>query len=382
MKKTLLTTLLVGMAVASGPPADNANVPDHADRSEDAKSASEAQGRPDFAGKPDAPGRSGGGRRLAADNDNVPDHADRSEDAKSESDAKGKPDFAGKPDAPGRSGDAPGRNGGGRRLAADNENVPDHADRSEDAKSASDAKGKPDFAGKPDAPGRSGGDRRLDGDRRLNGDRRLEGDRRLDDDRRLEDESDDTSDDAKANMYACCKFDQEDLVGTILFKQGPADDQALKAMGMLYFDKDYLEIPDDEKYESRYMAITDAEEGTCAVTSVWPFDDAEQDKHCALKQARFDEDGIARYRSYDSPASLYGDYSVIGKSVTLYGEASVEDKTMDIDACCTITSIDEATFNEEYAKYKAAFKESLNKDKIPEKKQKKSKSKKSAEGGK
>ena len=42
---------------------------------------------------------------------------------------------------------------------------------------------------------------------------------------------------------------------------------------------------------------------------------------------------------------------------------------MGIDACCTITSIDEAKFNEEYAKYKAAFKESLNKEeKIPEKK--------------
>merc|ERR1712154_434869 len=74
MKTSLLTALLVGMAVANGPPADNENVPDYANRSEEAKAAAEAgePGKPDFAGKPDGAGesdeahkRKGGDRRLA-----------------------------------------------------------------------------------------------------------------------------------------------------------------------------------------------------------------------------------------------------------------------------------------------------------------------------
>jgi len=55
---------------------------------------------------------------------------------------------------------------------------------------------------------------------------------------------------------------------------------------VLHIDPSELDFIKDG-YERRYMGITDADvdAGTCAVSSAWPFDDADQDKHCALDNA-------------------------------------------------------------------------------------------------
>ena len=74
--------------------------------------------------------------------------------------------------------------------------------------------------------------------------------------------------------------------------------------------------------------------------SNWPaWLDTSYEGKSAMKPLKFGEDGHAIYGQGGSPASLYGENSIIGRSLAVYDDMDyVKMRTNgDIDACCTIT---------------------------------------------
>ena len=81
---------------------------------------------------------------------------------------------------------------------------------------------------------------------------------------------------------------------------------------------------------------------TCADQgALWPFTGVEEDHACALSKAHFNIEGVADYGSNYNLASLFGDNSVIGRSISLF---STESRDSAVQACCVITEMDEAAF--------------------------------------
>ena len=92
---------------------------------------------------------------------------------------------------------------------------------------------------------------------------------------------------------------------------------------------------DDEDKECRYLGISEnAPVDTCdAMGSNWPaWFDADYDGKCAMKPLQFLDDGHAINCQKGSPASLYGDNTIIGRSLAVHGDK----EESSIDACCTI----------------------------------------------
>jgi len=105
-------------------------------------------------------------------------------------------------------------------------------------------------------------------------------------------------------------------------------------------DVDLADFDLDNDYECRYAQITQgASDGTCAMTGAsWPWEEGVRvPKKGSMKPACFNLFGWGPYGGC-SAASLFGDYSVIGSSVSIFNTRKMgADST--VDACCTIVEL-------------------------------------------
>ena len=100
-------------------------------------------------------------------------------------------------------------------------------------------------------------------------------------------------------------------------------------------DPDMWKANHDDDKECRYLGISEnAPVDTCdAMGSNWPaWFDKDYDGKCAMKPLQFLDDGYAINSQKGSPASLYGDNTIIGRSLAVHGDK----EESSIDACCTI----------------------------------------------
>ena len=140
--------------------------------------------------------------------------------------------------------------------------------------------------------------------------------------------------------YACCEIEEkggvvDGISGSIFFLQS-CRHRGMKAYGSL--SKTAATATEDGEEECRYLGIT---EGVSVDScdnegDLWPFGE-EEAAQCALKPVCFDEaSGMAEYEYGASRAQLA---EVIDSSVSLYDTAVRDDESV-IDACCTITRMD------------------------------------------
>lgn len=73
-----------------------------------------------------------------------------------------------------------------------------------------------------------------------------------------------------------------------------------------------------------------------------------------MSPLEFHADGYAINHQNDSPASLFGDNSIIGRSLTIHDG---EDFYGDIDACCTIEEMLDSFGNPDHRAFRSAFRE-------------------------
>ena len=105
-------------------------------------------------------------------------------------------------------------------------------------------------------------------------------------------------------------------------------------------DVDLADFDLENDYECRYAQITQgASDGTCALTGAsWPWEEgATASRHGSMKHACFNLFGWGPYEGA-SAASLFGDYSVIGNSVSIYNTRDMGAEST-VDACCTIVEL-------------------------------------------
>ena len=139
-----------------------------------------------------------------------------------------------------------------------------------------------------------------------------------------------------ARKYACCELGGDDsLTGTLFFWQHERGPMHVK--GHLLMDAADVVVEEGTETEARYMGISaNASDGTCLdLGALWPFEGEAVD---TLQPALFDVEGYAEYSSNSRLASLFGDDAVFGRSVSLFAD---ETNTGAVDACCTITEMDE-----------------------------------------
>ena len=161
-------------------------------------------------------------------------------------------------------------------------------------------------------------------------------------------------DDPKVMHYAKCELSNQDpsmdsddvgIEGTLLFVQEEDDD--LDVYGIL--DNGDNITPNKGKFELNYLAVREIYNfNTCQeMGRFWPefigFDVMGSDE-CALGAAKFDKMGDAIWKNKGSPASIYGDASIIGRGVSVHGCKTPLDESgaeIPVEACCQIEPISE-----------------------------------------
>ena len=109
----------------------------------------------------------------------------------------------------------------------------------------------------------------------------------------------------------------------------------MRSMGVFSMFERNVEPEEDCVTEKRYQGITEnAVEGTCEnLGRLWPFGAEGVEQDHTLKKLRFGDDGYAMHHQKDSPASLFGPNSIIGRSYSIF---TAKDNVSSVDACCTI----------------------------------------------
>ena len=114
--------------------------------------------------------------------------------------------------------------------------------------------------------------------------------------------------------------------------------EGMRSMGVVSMYAENVEPEEDLQNEKRYQGITEnAVEETCENPGTfWPFGAEGVRPAHTLKKLRFRDDGYAMHYQKDSPASLFGDNSIIGRSLSIF---TASNNVNSVDACCTITEI-------------------------------------------
>ena len=124
--------------------------------------------------------------------------------------------------------------------------------------------------------------------------------------------------------------------GVLLFKQGENEEE-IRVFGSLFMDVADVELDEGKFGEWRGMAVTEnAFDGVDCDNNGEIYNPFEAE-YLNLKPARFGSNGNACYRhKEDTQTTLWGENSVIGKSVSLY-EENVQEGW--IQACCNIEEL-------------------------------------------